>query len=44
MEGESGRDTVKVRFHIKALGLQEIEAIQEELNGWMYISGSSVKN
>lgn len=29
MERESGWDTVKIRFHIKALGLQVIEAIQE---------------
>lgn len=44
MEGVSGWDTVKIRFHNKALGLQVIEAIQEELNGQMCISGSSMKD
>lgn len=43
MEGVSGWNTVKIRFHTKALGLQVIEAIQGELNGQMYISGSRVK-
>lgn len=45
MEGESRRNTVKVRFHNKALGLQLMEATGEELNGQVFISGgSSVKD
>lgn len=37
MEGMSGQNTVQIRFHDKALGLQVTEAVQEELNGQMAI-------
>lgn len=44
MVEESGWDKAIVRLHNKALGVQVMEAIQEELNGQVCLSGGSVKD